>query len=117
MNTRALFTPATNAVTLVRNEVEHMFDNVFCCNRRVQSYVINMIDDDTNIYVKAELPGVKMGYRGHGRRWHSGHQRSSLDGDTARNQHFVVSVVPLTSSEVSHCPPMWTSRHQGGSER
>lgn len=62
MNTRALFTPATNAVTLVRNEVERMFDNVFCCNSAgSQSYPsLNMIDDDTNIYVEAELPGVKM---------------------------------------------------------
>ena len=62
MNTRALFSPATNAVTLVRNEVERMFDNVFCCsNAGSQGYPsLNMIDDDNNIYVEAELPGVKM---------------------------------------------------------
>ncbi|MBG83332.1 MAG: hypothetical protein CMJ40_02165 [Phycisphaerae bacterium] len=62
MNTRALFTPATNAVTLVRNEVERMFDNVFCCNNAdSRTYPsLNMIDDDNNIYVEAELPGVKM---------------------------------------------------------
>ena len=62
MNTRALFTPATNAVTLVRNEVERMFDNVFCCNNAdSRDYPsLNMIDDDSNIYVEAELPGVQM---------------------------------------------------------
>jgi HSP20 family protein len=62
MNTRALFTPATNAMTLMRNEVERMFDNAFCCNSvESRGYPsLNMIDDDTNIYVEAEIPGVQM---------------------------------------------------------
>ena len=62
MNTRALFTPATNAVTLVRNEVERMFDNVFTSHGSdTRDYPsLNLIDDQDNIYVEAELPGVQM---------------------------------------------------------
>jgi len=61
MNTRALFTPATNAMTLVRNEVERMFDNVLTLNSGTRAYPsLNMIDDDNNVYVEAELPGVRM---------------------------------------------------------
>jgi len=61
MNTRALFTPATNAMTLVRNEVERMFDNVFSCATGSRTFPsLNMIDDDTTIYVEAELPGIQM---------------------------------------------------------
>ena len=62
MNTRTLFTPATNAVTLVRNEVERMFDNVFSFNNAdSRSYPsLNLIDDESNLFVEAELPGVRM---------------------------------------------------------
>jgi len=59
MNTRALFNPATNAMTLVRNEVERMFDNVFSSGGRAFPS-LNMIDDDNSVYVEAELPGVQM---------------------------------------------------------
>ena len=61
MNTRALFTPATNAMTLVRNEVERMFDNVFSSGIGTRTFPsLNMIEDDSTIYVEAELPGVQM---------------------------------------------------------
>ena len=61
MNTRALFTPAGNAMTLVRNEVERMFDNVLASHSGTRAYPsLNMIDDDNNVYVEAELPGVRM---------------------------------------------------------
>ena len=61
MNTRALFTPASNAMTLVRNEVERMFDNVFSAGNGTQNFPsLNMIEGDNTIYVEAELPGVKM---------------------------------------------------------
>ena len=61
MNTRALFTPATNAMTLVRNEVERMFDNVFSSGIGTRTYPsLNMIDNDTTIFVEAEMPGVQM---------------------------------------------------------
>jgi len=61
MNTRTLFTPATNAMTQVRNEVERMFDNVFPFNSGSRNYPsFNMIDDDQNVYVEAEMPGVRM---------------------------------------------------------
>merc|ERR1712080_38890 len=61
MNTRALFTPAANAMTHVRNEVERMFDSVLSLNSATRNYPsLNMIDDDQNVYVEAELPGVQM---------------------------------------------------------
>ena len=61
MNTRALFTPASNAMTLVRNEVERMFDNVFSTGNGTQNFPsLNMVEGDNTIYVEAELPGVKM---------------------------------------------------------
>ena len=61
MNTRTLFTPATNAISHVRNEVERMFDNVFPFNSGTRSYPsFNMIEDQDRIYVEAEMPGVRM---------------------------------------------------------
>ena len=61
MNTRALFTPASNAMTLVRNEVERMFDNVFSAGSSTRTFPsLNMIEGDNTIYVEAELPGVQM---------------------------------------------------------
>jgi HSP20 family protein len=61
MNTRALFTPATNAMTLVRNEVERMFDNVFSYGNSTRTFPsLNMIEGENTIYVEAELPGVSM---------------------------------------------------------
>ncbi|MBG79603.1 MAG: molecular chaperone Hsp20 [Phycisphaerae bacterium] len=61
MNTRTLFTPATNAMTHVRNEVERMFDNVFPFSSATRSYpAFNMIEDADRVYVEAEMPGVRM---------------------------------------------------------
>ena len=61
MNTRALFTPASNAMTLVRNEVERMFDNVFSSGNSTRHFPsLNMIESDNTVYVEAELPGVRM---------------------------------------------------------
>lgn len=61
MNTRTLFTPATNALTQVRNEVERMFDNAFPFSSGTRSYpTFNMIEDEDRVYVEAEMPGVRM---------------------------------------------------------
>jgi HSP20 family protein len=61
MNTRTLFTPATNAISQVRNEVERMFDNAFPFSSTTQSYpTFNMIEDEDRVYVEAEMPGVRM---------------------------------------------------------
>merc|ERR1711881_403247 len=61
MNTRTLFTPATNALTQVRDEVERMFDNAFPFSSGTRSYpTFNMIEDEDRIYVEAEMPGVRM---------------------------------------------------------
>jgi HSP20 family protein len=61
MNTRTLFTPTTNAISQVRNEVERMFDNAFPFSSSTRSYpTFNMIEDEDRVYVEAEMPGVRM---------------------------------------------------------
>ena len=70
MNTRTILTPATNAIGSLRQEIDRIYDRVttpslatnlstrFLDSMRSHP-AINMFEDDDNLYIEAELPGVK----------------------------------------------------------
>ena len=70
MNTQTILTPAANAMDSLRQEIDRIYDRVtttslashlptrFLHSLRAHP-AINMLEDDDNLYIEAELPGVQ----------------------------------------------------------
>lgn len=70
MNTQTILTPATNAMDSLRQEFDRIYDRMTGTSLATQfptrflnslrsHPAINMLEDDDNMYIEAELPGVK----------------------------------------------------------